>query len=257
MRRIFPSIFVLLLLSGSVRAAPGPGSVSAGFSEEGVRVCLELMELEAPESGSSSQMELPPLRSPEEPQKETLTPPKSQDPGEKERRKALEKVAPVETPKRGALPAGTVAPGLEPLPMRPSGESHEPVGSALLPEEEEVEPAVLPFQEIPGQLKEMPAPDSGPLQLSVPTAAAPPERAQAPEIPLLGEVPVASGSRGSSEKGMALPLMAPGESSTAPRNADVDSRVLLQSDSPEKYLDHHEEIDADLIRIYRRFYRKP
>jgi|GEM_PF-1889654 hypothetical protein len=38
---------------------------------------------------------------------------------------------------------------------------------------------------------------------------------------------------------------------------EVDSKKILQSDSPEKFLDHHEEIDKDLIRIYRGFYRKP
>lgn len=38
---------------------------------------------------------------------------------------------------------------------------------------------------------------------------------------------------------------------------EVDSKKLLQSDSPEQYLEHREEIDKDLIRIYRQYYRKP
>ncbi len=52
---------------------------------------------------------------------------------------------------------------------------------------------------------------------------------------------------------------APGAAADKGRGSgrEVDSKKLLQSDSPEKYLEHHEEIDKDLIRIYRGYYRKP
>jgi hypothetical protein len=73
-------------------------------------------------------------------------------------------------------------------------------------------------------------------------------------MPLLGDVPKATGASSSTEQGLHMPLKPSGES-VSRKEMDVDSQTLLQSDSPEKYLEHREEIDTDLIRIYKRFYK--
>lgn len=87
-----------------------------------------------------------------------------------------------------------------------------------------------------------PAKETGP-------AGARPEAGQAEE-----SVPVLKDQAGVPSAGKPG-VGAAGKDSGAVR--EVDSKKLLQSDSPEKYLEHREEIDKDLIRIYRQYYRKP
>jgi len=259
-RRVSPEMRRMLLLGLCLCLLIPPGAWSAtdrgsrpesASAEQYPRICLELMELEAPESGSGSQMELPPLKGMEE----APAPPKSPAPVQKEtRKKKADKPVPAETRKSGIPTAGAIAPGLEPLPMR--GPSVGVPRSEALTEEGRV-PASLPSAEITEQLKEVPAPDASPQKLRrLPPAddedAA--GRAQEPDMPLLGDVPKATGTSSSTEQGLHMPLKPSGES-VSRKEMDVDSQTLLQSDSPEKYLEHREEIDTDLIRIYKRFYK--
>lgn len=83
-----------------------------------------------------------------------------------------------------------------------------------------------------------------------------------------GEPPASGAAEGTAAKGVSAGKEQAGASADGKPAAgtagkahgpvrEVDSKKLLQSDSPEKYLEHHEEIDKDLIRIYRQYYRKP
>jgi len=248
MRKLLSGLWFCLLIPPGAWSSTAPGFLPESTSAEYPRICLELMELEAPDSDSGSQMELPPLKGMEE----APAPSKPPAPAPSKPRKKADQPSPAET--RGSVTpsGGVVAPGLEPLPMRgPPGVA--PVFES--PRETTGVPTSVPLQEIPRQLKEVPAPDTGPQKLRVPQPEVAPSRAQESEMPLLGEVPKGVGASSSERQSVPQLMKLPGESASR-KEIDVDSRTLLQSDSPEKYLEHSEETDADLIRIYRRFYRK-
>lgn len=110
--------------------------------------------------------------------------------------------------------------------------------------------SVVPKQDTPPSENEAKDRSPGAAAGAEPAVAGPDAgpRAGAAEV---GQAPAGAAGAGASES---VPS-AKGKGCGGVR--EVDSKKILQSDSPEKFLEHHEEIDKDLIRIYRGFYHKP
>lgn len=119
-----------------------------------------------------------------------------------------------------------------------------PVPKAGGPEHESLAPkkVTLPPENEARGRSPAPAPGAGPVE-SGPDAQLQGGAAEARQEPAGGAKAGASESFSSAQRRGAV--------------REVDSKQILQSDSPEKFIEHHEEIDKDLIRIYRGFYRKP
>ena len=273
------------LLTVAPVAASSPGSrpgpeVRSGDGETGTRICLELMDLDAPDADSEKEMELPPMKgepdkppAPAQPMPDRGAAAPAGSPGTLENRAA----APLPSLKTSPVVEGSVpapAPGSSPTSLRQpppvAAEKQMPVmkepvpapglspmilpqpspvtAAQKVPALERVEPPVPAGQAELGELKLKPVAAPPPSQniLKLPPTGGSVGSGTAPEIPLL-----------TGERPQELPSGKPPPAikTTVQRTENLGAQQ--EGPQPGARAPASDDLDRKLIEVYERYYEKP
>jgi hypothetical protein len=261
-------------LAGLLTAAPVPASshssrptpdVQSGNGEPGVRICLELMDLEAPEADGNQEMELPPLKGEPEklpapvqqkPNPATAAPAGGPDSLRKQADAALPPLKtlpvveesvplPAPAPARATAPAPALSPMILPQPPPMTAEQRVP---SLKP----VQPSVAGRSDM-GELKPLSVPPAAQDTLKVPAAGGSATLGSTPEVPLL-----------TGERRQELPASTPPPPAVKTVRKTTETHGPQQEAPPpgagvtaDQLKTSNDELDRKLIEVYERFYRNP
>ncbi len=244
MRRVSVVLFlaVFLLSEWGVVASCG----RANETEPGQRtmIALDLMDLEIPGEGSGAEMELPPIQGAERSEAEPELPTPPQEPAEVEwsRPKTPEATRSAQSPEPGLVPFLLEDPGVG--------------GGSTLPGTETTGDRAIETVtgEFPAELKPVSPPPSRDESLKLPSGmdASASGGPDVPEVPLLE----------SEDRGLRVPV---GQDSSLTMKPLTDlrgmpgdgreSRPSPERRRPEDYLQVREDLDAQLIDLYERYYK--
>ena len=245
MRHLAVVLFIaVFLLSGSGLVA-SRGQANETETERRTMIALDLTDLEIPGEGSSDEMELPPIQGVEKSEMEPEPPTPPREPAEVEwsRPETPEASRSALSPEPGLVPFLLEDPGVGGVSTRPGAETTgDRVPEALT-------------GEFPAELKTVSPPPSRAERLKLPSGmdASASGGSDVPEVPLLT----------SEDRGQRLPAgqdspltMKPlpdlrGTSGAASR----DSRPSPERRRPEDYVQVREDLDAQLIDLYERYYK--
>jgi len=246
MRHVPVAFLLAVFLLCGWGVAVGGSPESGAERQEGTTIALDLMDLDISAQGGGDEMELPPIQGTERRGPEPAPPAPAEKSAEMERSK--NEIPPA------SRPVPSSAPGMVPFlldePEVEGGKSRE---EAEWPGDRAPE---APADELPAELKALPPPPSHAESLKLPPGmdASASGKSDVPEIPLLKDedrgpqVPVKPGQDASLTMKPFPDLRGSSTASRASRSSSHDLR-------PEDTLQVREDIDAQLIDLFERYYK--
>lgn len=244
MRHVTVVVLLAVFLLSGWGIVASRGQANETEPERRTMIAMDLMDLEIPGEGSRDEMELPPIQGVEKSETEPAppTPPRESAEVERSRLEAPEASRSAYSPAPGLVPFLLEDPG--------GGGGSTPPGTETTGDRA---PETL-TGEFPDELKELPSPSSHADSLKLPsgvdTSAA--GGSDVPEIPMLK----------SEDRGQRVPVgqdssltMKPLPDLRGTSGASRDSRPSPEPRRPEDTLQVREDLDAQLIDIYERYYK--
>jgi len=244
MRHFSVGLLLLVFLLSGLGVVVSRGHADETEPERRMMIALDLMDLKIPGEGSGDEMELPPIQGAEgsEAEAEPPTPPPEPAKVERSRRETPEASRSAQSPAPGLTPFLLEDPGVGDGSTRPGTETTEYRAPETLP------------GEFPAELKTIPPPPSRAEGLKLPseTGSSASGGSDVPEIPMLK----------SQDQGQRLPVgqdssltMKPLPDLRGTSGVGRDSGYSPEPRRPEDYLQVREDLDAQLIDLYERYYR--
>jgi hypothetical protein len=244
MRHVSVVLFLTAFLLYGWGVVASRGQANETEPEQRTMIALDLMDLEIPGEGSGDEMELPPIQGGERSEEELEPPTPPQGPAEVERGwpKTREASRSAPSPEPGLVPFLLEDPGVGGGSTRPGTETTEDGVPETLTEE------------FPAELKTVSPPPSHAesLKSSSGTDGSASGGSDVPEVPLLKDEDRGQGVPVGQDASLTMkPMPDLGGTSGASR----DSRLSPERRRPEDYLQVREDLDAQLIDIYERYYK--
>jgi hypothetical protein len=244
MRHVSVVLFLAVFLLSGWGIVASRGQANETEPPRRTMIAMDLMDLEIPGEGSGDEMELPPIQGAEKSEMEPEPPTAPREPAEigRSRREAPEVSRAAHSPAPGLVPFLLEDPGVEGGSTLPGTETTVDRASETL------------TGEFSDELKPVPPPSSHAEGLKLPygTDTSASGGSDVPEIPLLK----------SEDRGQRVPvgqdsslMMKPLPDLRGTSGVSRDSRPSPERRRPEDYLQVREDLDAQLIDIYERYYK--